>query len=49
MLPIINIEGRNWYIDKRLSQIRAVDNPHEYEDVSPEVISYWIDHGINKL
>ncbi len=45
-LPIIKIAGKNYFIDKRLSQIREVNNPHNYEPVSLELINYWIDHNV---
>jgi hypothetical protein len=28
-LPTITIDGREWFIDGRLKELRAVDNPHE--------------------
>jgi len=45
-LPIIKIAGKNYFIDKRLSQVREVNNPHNYKDVSSKLINYWIDHKV---
>ena len=42
MLPVIRIEGKDYFVDKRLSQIRNIINPHDFEDVSPELIDYWL-------
>lgn len=41
-LPIIQIGKTKYYIDQRLSQIREVDNPNNYENVSAELIFYWL-------
>jgi hypothetical protein len=48
-LPKIKIENKICYIDKRLSETRDVNNPHDAETVSPEVIDYWLKHNIKKL
>lgn len=43
-LKRLRMDGKEYFIDERLSQIRNVDNPHDYEDVSPELIHFWNDH-----
>ena len=48
-LPKIKIENKIYYIDKRLSEIRNVNNPHDAETVSPEVIDYWLKHDLKEL
>jgi len=49
ILPKINIKNKTYYIDKRLSEIRNVENPHDAETVSSEVIDYWLKHDVKKL
>ena len=41
-LKRLRMGGKEYFIDERLSQIRNVDNPSDYEDVSPELIDFWI-------
>ena len=41
-LPKVKIGKKEYYIDKRLSQIREVNNPHNFEDVSPKIIDRLI-------
>jgi len=43
-LKRLKIDGKEYFIDERLSQIRNVDDPHDYEDVSPELIGFWVRH-----
>lgn len=31
-LPQVSLDGRWYYADERLAQIRAVDNPHEWRN-----------------
>lgn len=33
-LPIVMYRGKEFYVDERLGQIRAVDNPHEFYDIA---------------
>jgi len=40
-LKRLRMDGKEYFIDERLSQIRNVDNPHDYEEVSPELIHFW--------
>jgi hypothetical protein len=28
MLPIVTIKGRRYFVDERLREYRAIDNPH---------------------
>ena len=48
-LPTITIENKEYFIDERLSQIREISNPHNYDNVSPELIYYWLAHRIKKI
>lgn len=41
MLPIISYEGKKWFFDERLKQIRAVNNPHEWLDLDDFGIEYF--------
>jgi hypothetical protein len=36
-LPTATINGQEWFIDRRLLQLRAVDNPHRYMDFGDEL------------
>ena len=49
ILPKIKIGNKTYYVDKRLSEIRNVKNPHDAETVSLEVINYWLEHDIREL
>lgn len=48
-LPTITWRKRMWYVDRRLGELRPVDNPHEFEPLStwlktlkkPVVLRYW--------
>jgi hypothetical protein len=33
-LPVIKSDNKDWFFDRRLRQLRNVDNPHEYIDLS---------------
>jgi hypothetical protein len=33
-LPIINLDGETYFFDFRLSQLRKVDGPHKFIDLS---------------
>ena len=35
-LPIVVYEGKHWFLDIRLSQIRNVHNPHEFRDLDKD-------------
>ncbi len=32
MLPIMDCDGRSWFVDERLGQFREVWNPHHWVD-----------------
>jgi hypothetical protein len=34
-LPVVNLDGEAYFFDLRLSQLRRVSAPHEFQDVSP--------------
>lgn len=36
-LPVVEMWGKEWYLDKRLHQLRNVENPHDFQDISPEL------------
>ena len=48
-LPIITISGKRYYIDERLRQIREVGNPSNYENLSIELIMFWVEHGVERV
>ncbi len=33
-LPTINWNGKQWFVDRTLNQIRNVENPHEFHDIT---------------
>ena len=37
-LPIVVYEGKRWFLDIRLSQIRNIHNPHDYLDLDKDEI-----------
>jgi hypothetical protein len=46
-LPVVDLDGEAYFFDFRLSQLRKVDEPHEFIDLSPserrdflEAVSY---------
>jgi len=48
-LPTIKIDNEVYYIDKRLSQIRNINNPNDFENVSLELINFWQENNIKEL
>ncbi len=42
-LPIVEYEGKRWYFDERLRQIRTVENPHDYQDLNDFEMVYFSD------
>jgi hypothetical protein len=34
-LPVVNLEGEAYFFDFRLSQLRKVDEPHKFIELSP--------------
>ena len=48
-LPTIIIDGIKYFIDRRLNEIRNVNNPYDWDRVSPELIEYWIEHKIEAV
>jgi hypothetical protein len=34
-LPVVNLDGGAYFFDFRLSQLRKVDEPHKFMDLSP--------------
>ncbi len=48
-LPKIKIAEKTFYIDKRFSRIREVNNPYNWSPVSLEILNYWIDNNIKEI
>ena len=44
-LPIVKYEGKRWFFDERLSQIRNVKNPHDYQDLNEFEVEYFKTKG----
>jgi hypothetical protein len=40
-LPIVAYEGKRWFFDARLHQMRNIANPHEYEDLNDFELAYF--------
>lgn len=40
-LPIITYEGKKWFFDERLRQLRNVENPHEWTDLNEFEMEYF--------
>ena len=34
-LPVVSLDGEAYFFDLRLSQLRKVDEPHKFVDLSP--------------
>jgi hypothetical protein len=34
-LPVVNLDGEAYFVDFKLSQLRKVDEPHKFIDLSP--------------
>ena len=48
-LPTIKMDGKRWFIDRRLGEIRNVSNPHDVESVSQEIIDFWLENKVTDL
>jgi hypothetical protein len=58
-LPVVLYEGKKWFLDSRLRQIRNIRNPHDYQDLNDFELEYvrglaeaavrivWKDEGRN--
>ncbi len=42
-LPIIDYEGKKYFFDERLKQIRNVSNPHDFQDLNDFEMKYFKD------
>jgi len=40
-LPIVKYEGKQYYFDERLKQIRNIKNPHDYQDLNEFEMEYF--------
>ena len=47
-LPKIKVGKKTHYFDARLKQLRNVDNPHDYEDLT-EVEAYQVKQAIDSF
>lgn len=48
-LPVIKIDGFDWFIDIRLGERRRVDAPHITEPESRELLTFWVEHKIKEV
>ena len=42
MLPVVRYEGKLWFLDERLRQLRNVGNPHDFIDLNDFEVDYLI-------
>jgi hypothetical protein len=42
-LPIVAYEGRNWYFDARLCQIRDIERPHIHRELNAVELAFFND------
>lgn len=40
-LPIVEYDGKLWFFDERLKQIRNIKKPHEYHDLNKEEMFFF--------
>lgn len=40
-LPVVAYEGKRWYFDARLRQIRNIENPHDYRYLNDFEFAYF--------
>ena len=38
-LPIVSFEGKRWFLDARLRELRNVENPHEWVELDEVVLN----------
>lgn len=43
MLPIIKENGKRYFFDERLRQLRNIKNPHDYIDLNEFEVAYYKD------
>ena len=41
-LKILKMDGKEYFIDERLHEIRNVKNPYDSEPVSQSLIEFWV-------
>ena len=49
MLPIVEFDGRSWFLDKRLKEFRDVKNPHNRVDFRSKRGDRMLDAWIGQL
>lgn len=45
-LPVVQYEGKTWYFDERLRQIRNWKNPHDYQDLNEFEVAYFKERSV---
>ena len=46
-LPVVNLDGEAYFFDARLSQLRHVQQPHKFIDLSPSERRYILESIIH--
>jgi hypothetical protein len=42
-LPVVNLEGKAYFFDPRLSQLRNVSQPHKFVDLSHDQVKDFVE------
>ena len=42
MLPVVRYEGKLWFLDERLRQLRNVGSPHDFIDLNDFEVEYFM-------
>ena len=40
-LPVVAYEGKQWFFDRRLRQIRSIENPYDYQNLDELELGYF--------
>ena len=43
MLPIVKYEGKQWFFDERLRELRNITNPFDVHDLNTFTVDYFKD------
>jgi hypothetical protein len=46
-LPVVNLDGEAYFFDARLSQLRHIQDPHKFIDLSPSERKYILEAMIH--
>ncbi|MFH2106511.1 MAG: hypothetical protein ABII22_04570 [Candidatus Micrarchaeota archaeon] len=49
MLPIVEEDGKEWFFDERLRQLRNVETPHDYRDLDTVELLYYKGKAVHRM